>query len=629
MKSNIFFYSWVASVFFILGLTSKNLENSRIPSSTATESINSYDNLTCPDEAAKNEYLKHVEIDFGEHAASCSDPYAQKIFKLLHLAKNLRVALPENWGGVHRQTLQDPFTYITGMTKKWEIDLRQQSTIASNYRGQKIYIGSLFFELEPLNALQVLIHENRHSSPADPGHVTCRTGDIPKSSAACDEEFSISHSAGAYAHGFVFLLGLGLYGENISNLDREFMIDTALAGITSRFNRVPDSLALPLDILWVLKNQKVYQVHPFTFDLLEVRGLPTLEAFTPVRLQYDPITHGVLIFSSQGIALVITPQRKIRGYYDDLLPEDFFLVDSTKMYSSAGEYAYTYFVNDQNKIFFKDVDLQSGTAFLADFRRTPDFKIKKFFTGNVFTPYFLSTEGALHKLINRGKGAVLNAFPIESSFISDSVRWLDATGGATYDALIAVGDDGLVYQEEYDSSRRLRAPVKTDFRFHEKAIKYQEGLNFKAALSEQGHIFIRDYPRRRPDAWKLPIEDITDFAWGRAYTPTATLRSPAVSASNWSQRCGVSAPQLNPWTGEYFGLNSRGYLVFSDKDTCDEFINIPRASLSPPALRGSALYEAFNHFSQVHVELISPSQEPVRRFPYDPLYEEDTDLLPY
>lgn len=648
MKNNLILFFILSPLAFFAGYFEKPTTFKRIPSSLPTApvdsekvvtplhtvdvqtpltlaSVNKYENLPCPSEENAKRLASIAHITVADRPISCDDPFVGKILKLLYLAENLKIYTPPNWGGTHREVYASILQYITKMIPLLEIDVHIQNKIATNYLNARITLGSLFFELPPLAGLEVLIHEGRHSSFDDPGHVRCRTGEIPKTLDGCDEEFSISKKAGAYSYGFMYHLGLGRFGEGLSAEDSDFLINTAIAGITSRFNKVPETLAVPLDMLFVLKeNNELYQVHPFTHELIAVDVSEHLQGENIRKIQYSPLGQGLLIFTDQGHVISLDQKKKKTDFYSQLLPQDFFIVDANKIYlgaGPAGQYAYTLFLNKDGDIYLKDTDVQTGKGIFVQYKNRPPVMTKKMFMGNQFSSYLLGENGVIYQIMSGGRGGTdlngANNYRAYTQFSKSGLTWKDATGGATYDGLMAVGSDGKLYFEKFlDNGGN---PVqRSDFVVNQKLMKYQEGLNVKVGLSDSGRLFVWDYARKRSSPWALPLEGIKDFALARSYAP-ADFLLPIIqdSSEEASQVCMTNPTYRDPWTQGLMGLKDDGILMFSGTDhECTVYKGQKDFVPENLELAGSELYEDFNHFSQTYLQLKDTDNEIMKLYPY-------------
>lgn len=649
MKNNLILFFILSPLAFFAGYFQKPTEFQRAPTSLhstpapvvsavkplhAVEgqtplvmaSVNKYENLPCPSEENVKRLASQAHITASDLPISCDDPYVGKILKLLYLAENLKIYTPSNWGGSHQDVYASLFHYITKMIPLLEIDTHIQNKIATNYLNTRITLGSLFFELPPLAGLEVLIHEGRHSSLDDPGHVRCRTGEIPKTLDGCDEEFSIKKDAGAYSFGFMYHLGLGRYGEGLSSEDRDFSIISAIAGITGRFNKVPETLAVPLDMLFVLKeNNELYQVHPFTHELIPVDVRDQLQGQNIKKIQYSPLDQGILIFTDLGRVFALNAKKRPTDYYSQLIPSDFFVVDSNKIYISAGpsgQYAYSLFLNKDGDIYLKDVDAQTGKPLFVQYKNRPPEMTKKMFMGSEYNAYLLSESGKIYQIVSGIRGGAgkdltqASSYRPYTSFTKNGIFWKDASGGATYDGLMAVGSDGKLYFEKFlDNGGQ---PVqRSDFIVDQKLSRYQEGLNIKVGLSDSGRLYVWDYARKRPAPWSLPVEGVKDFALARSYAPADFLLPIAQASLEASQACLTNPTYRDPWTQGLMGLKDDGELVFSGTpSSCTPMAGnwdfVPE-SLS---LGGSELYEMFSYFSQTYLELKDEDQQKAKIHPY-------------
>lgn len=626
MLNKYIVFLMLALMSFGLGLYNPSQQISevlRTPSSVEILSVNDYNNLPCPSPEESQRLVDLVHLNTEGQELNCSTEHIGKILKLLYFIEKLKINIPAQWGGIHRPVLLDPITHISKSTPALEIDLHQLTKIASNNAGKKIYLGAQFFDLPPLRAMSVLIHENQHSVPGDPGHERCRTGDIPKTVGGCDLKLSFEKNAGAYSTGVFFSIGLGLYGEKISLEDRDFLINIALAEITSRFNFVPETLAVPLDILFVLKeNNRIFQVHPFTFDLIPVNLGRTFDQQNITRIQYDPMSRGLVIFTDQGKMYSVDNHRQLETYYPELLDSQLFYVESTKVYiptGPMGQYAYTFFVTKDGDLMFKEIEVQSGKGLLKKFKSRPPFLTKKIINGNQFSTFLLSTEGSLHEVVLSRAPSPTNTYKKYSSFTHPTIKWNDVTGGATYDELIGVGEDGKIYFENFPKGMGSASEIQaSDFKTESPALKYQEGLNIKVALTDSEELAVWNYARSTDKPWKLPLQGIKDFAIGRSYATNEHIIPSQRKPTGWSKNCFIENLFFEPWTGQNFGVNTKGVLTFPEYGSVSCSLYPLPSSLEPTpvVISGSETFADFNSFSQTYLMLQKTDQEFIKLGPY-------------
>lgn len=613
-----FFLATSSAFIFCLGFFSHSSSPHREPAQTEIlADYSTYESIPCP--SVEEIEVYNNKAHFKDHPPQlvCDGSYWGKTLKIFKLASLLKMDLPQDWARSHEKMLVSPLDYISETTPMTTISNSNPRAIASNYVGQSIHLGPAFFELTPLKALEVLIHENRHSWPMDPAHTVCRTGDIAKTDHGCDEEYSKGVHTGAYSAGTMWSLAHSLYGKNLSEKTRQELMNSALSMISTRFNKVPEGLAVPLDLLFILaEDQKIYQVHPFTFELklvpVELQANDGIE-----RIQYDPLQNGFLAFTTQGKMIQISSHLKNIPYYSDLLPPGYQWIDSTKVFTASAKNTPTYFVSSEGGIFMKEFAVDKVVRYLS----RPSFLTKKIVAALSQKMILLSIDGGLFNVDTSGKGPLgRRPIPFSPSLLSPSASWVDASGGSTYDDLYAVNaTDGALYflqgmQGFLDKKMQL-----SDFKIPKPLMKFQEGMNIKMGLSDDQELFAWDLMRSLDKPWKLPLKvKVKDFAIGRNYTITSEKKSTQGPLSAWSLKCQVQFLSREPWLQSQMGLSSAGALFFEGMDNsgCVSTADYYKWLVPPILIRGTSLGKTLNYFSQTYLELQKKNGEVFKVLPY-------------
>lgn len=563
MNTKYFIFALSCGLAFAFGMFSEVIPSERALAQTEVQEAApalTYDQIPCPSKTEIQQYIKNAHITGLPENPTCDGTATEKLLKIFKLASLIKADIPKGWAGYAESILRNPLEFISHATPALDLGSVTSHAIASNENGKKIYLGHELFDLPPLKALEILIHENHHSNPQDVRHTSCLTGDVFKSTGGCDALFDSSSSMGAYSVGVYFSLGYSLYGNNLSPATRQQLMNSAIAVLSTRFNNVPYTLAHPLDLLYVLTpSGGVAFVHPFTFELypvdIELKSDEKIE-----RIQFNPLHNGLLAFTNRGAIYSVNQWSKEVDYYKDILPAGKRFVDSNKVYTPSANYTYTYFVEDNGNIYFKDTDSSTNKDKIYIYRRDLPFLTKRFFSslGNEMT--VLSETGTFLQFASHGP-ASLKAQEMISTRI-ENVHWKDGSGGITNDVLYAVGSDGLVYFT--DDSSSLQEPISTStFTSDESIEKFQESLNLQMAMSTEGSLYIWDHEHSTAAPRKMQLPPVSDFAIGRRYMPSALLQTFESPLSAKENVCGWIKTYSDPWTQKPMGLNAQGQLIFS------------------------------------------------------------------
>lgn len=599
---------------FVLGFVAKK----PIARSIATDpnhntiSFNTYDNIPCPSTAEAENFILTAHIEGVEATMPCDSSHSAKLLKLFKLATLLNINLPETWAGSAQEALVNPLTYISTSTPKLLISDTTSHAIASNLLGKEIYLGHSFFKLPPLKALEVLIHENRHSNTNAHGHTACLTGDLMKTPGACDTFFIKDETAGAYSFGVLFSLGHSLFSQNLNRDDREYLMSSALVTLSTRFNNILPTMASALDLLYVLDaNGKVFQIHPFTFEKIPV-DIATHTNETVVRIQYDPLYSGILAFTNQGRIYGIDHNNQPTDYYSNLIGQNYFAVDSTKIYTPLANYSYTYFVEHSGDIHFKDTTPASGEESLTTYRRNLPFKTKKFFGALSSKMIFLTDTGELHQAVS-GMGPRGHSPQKLKGTDVETIEWIDATGGVTYDALFGVSAQGTLYQLRsslFDSIETQESSFDTK----EPIVKFQEGLTIKMALTISGELYAQSYQLQVTSPYRLSLPEIKDFALGRKVVPNSELATLPSTKTSSQKDCSLVNMYKDPWTSQPMGFTKSGMFAFIHNDGhCTKLNTLFNNSIE---LLSEMNIHTTSFFYQSHLSLKRTNQAPLKLIPY-------------
>ncbi|MBY0384946.1 hypothetical protein K2X05_07290, partial [bacterium] len=601
-RFSLFLFHLSLAFAFTLGVFSKESStNSRNPAQIEKEfNYESYENIPCPSPVEMSFYIENAHFKNPTEPLVCDTSYQGKVFKIFKLASLLEVDLPKDWTLSHNEIFTNTFKYISKSTSELVISDSNPRAIASNYAGQSIHLGPAFFEIPPLKALEILVHENRHSNLNDPKHTLCRTGDIAKTDYGCDEEYSKGIYTGAYSIGTLWSIAFSFFGKKLGPMAKQEMFNSAISMISTRFNKVPEGLAVPLDLLFVLgEDHKVYQLHPFTFEpkLIDLEIAP--EDMID-RIQFDPLENGFLAFTQMGKIIEFSSSYKQIPFYSDILPKNKKFIDSNKVFTASSKSTPSYFVTDDGTVYMKEFGIDKVTAYLKNL----SFVTKKIFHALYQNLFLLSLDGKLYTLDTSGKGPTGRIPKIFGP--TQSHMWVDATGGATYDDLYAVNAiDGSLYHMTFHDSDPNFQIQKSDFTTPEPLIKFQEGLNIRAALSEKNNLFVWDYSRSTENPWQIPIPiGIKDFALSRKYALTSEPATQKLSA--WGLNCQLQVIYREPWLNTQIGLDAKSDLYFEGlgDQPCLSQTDFYKRVSSTVQLRGSVLGKTQNYFSQTYLEFL-------------------------
>ncbi len=509
MKSALFktsFFVFICVCGFSWGYFSPNKKINKLEmSSQDPSSTNSFDVLPCPTEQEYAELAARVSLKIPDGPAVCDSSYRAKIGKALLYMTRLKMNPPATWLSDVQPDFADLLSFVAKNSRHMDLDLDQAGSIAyNNTVEQKIYIGAYFFGMDPLSAISTLIHEARHSVKTASGHVQCEGGDIPRSQGGCDQAFEITaKDAGAYSYEVLWMSGLGLYGLNIPEADREFLKSSALTTLATRFNEIPAELAKKADVLMALNKQG---------DLLIVD--PVTKKFSPVkikfpfaeekisRIEFSFRTSGVMIFTNQGHLYSWTFRSGLQFYNDGVIPASMPIHDASRIMLPGSNNRTTFTVQTDNNTYMM-ASLPQGRTKMEmvkilsdeDMKKAPQFR--RYFLAQYGDSIFLTEAGELYMLTHE---IVADPMFKKAEGLQDPQGWQQGTGGVIYEDLILLNKSGALkiaeshYQEIDDNTSITTYTMKEkDFRIPGRGVKYFQGLKYEAQMNDRGDMYLRKY----------------------------------------------------------------------------------------------------------------------------------------
>jgi hypothetical protein len=546
-------------------------------------SYNDYFQLICPAPDVFATLAAAVHWHRKSNAPfSCDDPVEGKLGRLLFLlrAMDFSGTTPPGAGAV-LDNLRNPWQYLISRVESLDVDLSQTTTTAYNSK-RNIRLGAAFFQESPLEAMEALIHEARHSDADDPGHVICVQGDIPGVDGGCDEELSDGPKAGGYSYGVFFWTQLARQ-SNMNLADREFVYSQALASISQRFNHLPPRLAQFIDgIVGLDENAHLVFLHPFarySFPISTMLG----DGNHIQKLAVDDRSGGVLLFTQNLESLVWGFRQGILPYFPELVGTANLKVKfAGKLGIPNIENSFTYsaFIDENQAVHYVHLKAETGERVLEEFPLgSESVKPESFCMNTHGFNYFLSSD---HKLFTVGTRAFENRgiFP----GWAQEKSWDQIDCGVLHDSLFGISD-GQLYRESYilggDGVSDELSPNKTFYPVTSKAELstlqsgdspariYHEGTQARAILDQSGSLLLEDYAEQGHASRVTPFgHKLVDFSFFRLLGTQGMLarNQDTLERRIFVRRCGVRNPQLDPWLGRFVGVDLENRLVFEGEN---------------------------------------------------------------
>lgn len=541
--------------------------------------------MPCPNDSEYRRLAAIVNLVVPAGINACSDQYHSKLARLLAYTDKLKIEFAPDWAPALQEDLGNPLAYIGRMSRKMDLDLNEGTAIAYNKVSEKsIYLGALFFQEDPLEALSILMHEARHSSEHDPRHAPCRTGDIPKAQGGCDQELSMDPlKAGAYSYGAAFYAALGLYGEGLSSTDRMQLMNLSLATVGTRFNKLPEVLAQALDLLAVLDEKgSVFLLHPFSPQPTPLSLTFLAEGEKVHRIDLNVKNNGLLLFTSGNRLFSWDQAAGFKRIYAEIIPENFPILDAARMRVPFGDYPYYNFLTSKNQVFYYRFSPNTKSYELAPLpiftQNSPIPELSRIFMGLHGRSLFLGKDGSF------SIGPVFAnepAFHPRADLQIPGRRWIYGTGGVVFENLYGITDDGKVHYakidllppevgSDYETEVYTLKPSSLQTANNRHARKVIEGLSLRVLLDTEGELTFENYGSERRTVWRKQENRVVDFAILRRHVANFS-RLNSDLRDEFASNCRLHSVIEDPWFGIGMGLNASGELVIGDpgsRQTC-------------------------------------------------------------
>lgn len=535
----------------------------------------SYDVLPCPTESQFQEYVKDLSISLPEGASfdqHCGNDERAKLAKLLLYLRGMTFDFPASWPEFLKKDLEDGYSYVKAHSSKLTLDLNQKDSIAYNkFALKEIYLGVAFFAMDPLDAIGILLHEARHSSPQDPGHTFCNAGDIPKSQGGCDSKFLMSPDAGAYSYYAVHALSLNRFARNLSKADREMGLVNGLRILGTRFNELPQALARQVDVLAVLtENSEVHLVHPFlhTTQKLELPLLGVGEK--PTRLEFLPSQGGLYIFTNKNKLWTWSTLKGMERYQKKVLSDEIEIMDVSRMKLPYGEGPKVNLRFKGQKLKYLDYLPMQADLSVVDYPKDrgraisfPFPEMHRGFMSLGVDTTWVTKDGRVYFPPTFGSDPVLRTYPIFES----EVPWISGTGGVVYNELYLWNSEGELKRIDYehgesitDEENRIYSIVGAEIGLGLHTKKYVQGLKIEVVLTKDGEIHVGKYGSREVRKLNLGTK-ILDVASAQHSEFTAAVALSTPSRSEFKEKCEILSELPDPWLGTGMGFNGSGVLM--------------------------------------------------------------------
>lgn len=577
-----------------------------------------YENLDCPSESEYLQLKRKIGFTGSLTGSLCDNSNKAKLGKLLKYISHLDIAIPPSWEGGANKALSDTINYLDSMIGELSLDLSQKESYAFNLK-DNVYLGLAFFNSGPLRALLTLVHEARHCSPHDPGHVKCGVGVKAQVDGSCDILFDTGERAGAYAYSLSFALAMAKYERNLSPADREYLIAWGLASMGNNFVSVPPWLGLPIETIVVSgENNHLYYIHPILRRpiLYDYGGLLGI-----LRIKFRRSNGGLYLITKEGEVFLTKPFSKARRIKRSIIKEELHVKDIAWLVWGSNNYGFrihlldknhliwhTHFDSEKRKWLTEEFNLPSNDVSfiqLAHVNRT----LRAVLTENGQLVYLRTDESSGSHFID------------ESEFQDPRGQgWIYIDGGFLYDQIFGINENGeLFYQNESKINKSIFQVGRSK--------TYLESINFRIQVNNNGEIFVKKYGENSVFHLDLTAYgvNVTSIAYIRSFLFDKSFEIEKSVPDDIKESCRLLVKSsVDPWTHMAMGINSNNELVFQTSDSHCEAVDLG-GKVKDYKLSGRIDWELSrdeiplpDDFSRIYLKVTFSNGEETKIYPYSP-----------
>ncbi|MFN8847730.1 MAG: hypothetical protein ACK5V3_03925 [Bdellovibrionales bacterium] len=489
--------------------------NNRSPSALDQIKILSWAEIKClPQDKLEKIYLR-VQLQEEIDSAKCDDSVHGRLNQFFSFLEQSKLQLKDDKWGDLAKMFNDPLRYFESYKIKLYFDFAQAKSYAQASKGEGVWLGKGFFDLDPITATALFLHETYHHDEKDPGHTRCKGGDIPQTSGGCDEVFTLAatEARGAYSITVAYLFAQALENKQLSQDQKNQLLKDAFGLLSSRFVSGFEEVATLVETLAFLDLKgQIWIYHPW---LKMVRQIPDLQK----TLQKTPATQLQFHHQKQGLFAILNNNKlfewsysnPLRIYYPDIIPSTDEIMDATRLYLSSQEYAYTSVMKTNRRIYVVEFNNSSQRWELLELDPNTDKLInpaKQISTYDFFSAGVLDEAGDLWRISKGSRGAASQLLQ-EALYKEQNQKYQTISGGLYTDQFLGVTKKGELYQRENNQLKRWTA-VPNGLE------KVSEGfLNYYAKTDEKQIWFwprkLKDYSANKKTKIFLPF-DAFDFS---------------------------------------------------------------------------------------------------------------------
>lgn len=542
--------------------------------------------LPCPSQDEYKEMIKEARInlntfkDFKEPLPErCTQHVLPQLIKLLIYFKNISVQLPEAYE-THEvlKKVKKPWNFFIKSYNRLELYYSSRAYAAFDINSKNLLITKIMFsDNSPVIAVATLLHEAAHGRVEDPGHAPCQRGNLKFTLGACDEVLEVKDKlSGAYTYEFWFLWMMSRFSEELDETDKLVCRTEAEQLIANRFNYV-HQVAQFNDLVVVLDNKgQPLLLDPITKDTVDIGLQKNIVQESTKVLFKEERSQGVAFLSTTG---KLTSWDAISGQKNeiDILPIDGFqgrIEKYLRGFNFKDEITRSLLITNTNEAFIESTNRQSVREYVLDedLMKLGPVKYVEMLSNQ---QYLVLLESG--QIVGYDDGKMI---PLDYSLLPEKIVSIapDVPGFKFY----FIAGDGILYQGNFKKDYMMSTSVKVsgldykkdDFQTNN-AMKYAEGIGYRALLSKEGNLKFKRHSvfstskgwSHFPETFYKSRSKYKDFVFIRTvqFDPEFDFEK---THSDFENKCGVKPVLFDPWMQRPMAVDKVSNLVVWDKNRC-------------------------------------------------------------
>jgi hypothetical protein len=432
----------------------------RNPATLDQIKILNWSDIKCLPKAKLEKIYLRVQLQEDISSSKCDDSVHGRLNQFFSFLEKTQLNLSaEKWGDLAAM-FNDPIKYYESYKIKLHFDFTQAKSYAQALPGEGVWLGKGFFDLDPITAVALFLHETYHHHKNDPGHTRCKGGDIPQTNGGCDKVFTLAptEQRGAYSITVAYLFAQALENKELSQDQKNQLLKDAFSLLSSRFIKGFEDVAALVETLAFLDLKgQIWIYHPW---LKMVRQIPDQQQIlqkTPAsQLQFHHQKQGLFAILKNNKLFEWSYSNPLRIYYPDIIPGEEEIMDATRLYLSSQEYAYTSVMKTNRKIYVVEFNNPRQRWELLELDPNTDKLVspaKQISTYDFFSAGVLDEAGDLWKISKGGRGDSSQLLQ-ESLYKQQNQKYQTVSGGLYTDQFLGVTKKGELYQREDNELKR-------------------------------------------------------------------------------------------------------------------------------------------------------------------------------